>query len=346
MTPGIAINGTNTFTALYSLFTTAVMDPIQSLTSDVLAAAGLPLELLLILMLMVMGIGMVYGRTNADGVVNRLIRMTIVVTVIAESSVYFFYVQGFFLHGLPNFLTTHIIDLFSGAPAHGASPSSPGSGFDMALKVILSDAKQLEKTAPTGIDGIVPRLEAAFITIIAVAALGFLFAVFMVIQTLIGIVIVIGPLMVLGYLFDYTKRITDGWLSALITLSILTLVVDIVVLVLVAAVNEIFADITMTGNFATNLQAYLGGLAGIVVIALAVAVLPRVIEGIGGGVALGLGLENSSRWLRGAPLFLPRSGRSIGGGSGAAGGAGGGTRRPSASSRILNRIRNRNKGNP
>ena len=315
---------------------------IQGLTSDVLAAAGLPLELLMVLMLMVMGIGMIFGQTNADGVVNRLIRMTIVVTFVAESSVYFFYVQGFFLHGIPNFFTTHIIDLFTSAPAPGASPASPGRGFDMALKVILSDAQHLEKTAPTGIDGVVPRLEAAFITIIAVSALGFLFSVFMVTQTLIGIVIVIGPLMVLGYLFDYTKRITDGWISALITLSILTLVVDIVVLVLVAAVNQIFANITMTSNFGDNLQAYLGGLAGIVVVAIAVAVLPRVIEGIGGGVALGLGLENSNRWLRGTPLFRPGSqiGRSSGGS-----GAAGGNARPSATSRIINRIRNRNKGN-
>jgi type IV secretion system protein VirB6 len=338
------MNGTNTFTALYTVFTTSVMDPIKSLTSDVLVAAGLPLELLLVLMLMVMGIGMVYGRTNAAGVVNRLIRMAIVVSVIAESSVYFFYVQGFFLHGIPDFFTTHIIDLFTAAPAHGASPASPGAGFDTALDVILHDSKELAKTAPTGINGIVPRLETAAITSISVFALAFLFAVFMVVQTMIGFVIVIGPLMVLGYLFDYTKRITDGWLSALITLSIMTLVVDIVVLVLVAAVNEIFANISMTGNFAENIQAYLGGLAGVFVIAVAVAVLPRVIEGIGGGVAVGLGLENSSRWLRGSPLFMPgsRGNRSIGGGFGADGSAG----RPSTSSRIVNRIRNRNKGNP
>ncbi len=339
-----SINGTNTFTAIYNIFTTSVIDPIKSLTSDVLVAAGLPLELLLIIMLMVMGIGMVYGRTNAAGVVNRLIRMAIVVSVIAESSVYFFYVQGFFLHGIPDFFTTHIIDLFTAAPAHGASPTSPGTGFDTALNVIMGDAKLLEKSAPTGISGIVPRFEIAAITSISVAALAFLFAVFMVVQTLIGFVIVIGPLMVLGYLFDYTKRITDGWLSALITLSIMTLVVDIVVLVLVAAVNKMFSDMNLTNGFNQNVESFLGGLAGIFVIAVAVAVLPRVIEGIGGGVALGLGLENSSRWLRGSPLFMPgsRGNRSIGGGSGADGSAG----RPSTSSRIINRIRNRNKGNP
>lgn len=341
----IPINGTNTFVSLYSIFTTSVLNPIQALTSDVLAAANIPLVLLLIIMLMVIGIGVLLGRTTADGVVKRLVRMSIVVMFIATSGAYFHYVQGFFLTGLPNFLNTHIISLFTGQ--YGASQSSPGAGFDNALLAILADANNIAKTAPTGINGVVPHIELGLIELISVAALAFLFAIFILVQTLLGIVIVIGPLLVLGYLFDYTKRITDGWISALITLSLLTLVVDIVVLVLVAAVDTIFSNISLSANFQTNIEAYEGGLAGIVIIAIAVAVLPRVIEGIGGGVALGLGLESSSRWLRGAPLFLPGSrGRSIGGGASAGGGTGGSTGRQSASSRIINRIRNRNKGNP
>lgn len=338
----IPLNGTNTFAALYGIFTTSVLEPIQSLTSDVLSAANIPLVLLLIIMLTVIGIGVILGQTTADGVVNRLIRMSIVVTFIAGSSVYFHYVQSFFLTGLPEFFSTHIISVDTGQ--YGASRSSPGAGFDHALSYILYDAKFVAKTAPTGLNGIVPRLELALTESIAVAALAFLFAIFIIVQTLLGIVIVIGPILVIGYLFDYTKRITDGWISALITLSLLTLVVDIVVLILVAAVNDIFSNLALTANFETNLETMLGAAAGIAVIAFAVAVLPRVIEGIGGGVALGLGLEHSNRWLRGSPLFMPGSrgnapiGRDTSMGSG--------TGRQSTSSRIINRIRNRNKGNP
>lgn len=340
----IPMNGTNTFTALYSIFTISVIDPIQSLTSDVLAAANLPLQIMMILMVMVIGIAVIFGNASPPGVVNRLIRMSIVVMFIAESGVYFHYVQDFFSTGLPNFFTNHVVDLYTGAQP--AKPgTSPGTGFDHALSVILSDAKAVLKFAPSGINGIVPRLEVAAVETISVAALGFLFAVFIIVQALIGIVIVIGPILILGYLFDYTKRITDGWISALITLSILSLVVDIVVLVLVAAVNTIFSNLVLTGNFQQNLETMLGGAAGIVVIALAVAVLPRVIEGIGSGVALGLGLESSNRWLRGSPLFLSgsRGGRSNGGG--ADGSASSGSRGRTAASRIINRIRNRNKGN-
>ncbi len=338
----IPLNGTNTFVSLYSIFTTSVLDPIQALTSDVLAAANLPLVLLLIIMVIVIGIGVILAPTTPEGVVNRLIRMSIVVMFLAGSSVYFHYVQGFFLTGLPNFFNAHIISLYTGV--YGASQTSPGAGFDHALSVILADAKTITHTAPTGINGIVPRLEVGLCEAVAVAALAFLFGVFIIVQTLLGIVIVIGPLLVIGYLFDYTKRITDGWISALITLSLLTLVVDIIVLVLVAAVDDIFSNLILTTNFETNLETMLGGAAGIAVIAFAVAVLPRVIEGIGGGVALGLGLESSNRWLRGAPLFLPgsRGNRSIGRDTSMGGGAG----RQSTSSRIINRIRNRNKGNP
>lgn len=335
------INGTNTFVSLYSIFTTDVLDPIRALTSDVLVAANLPLEFVLVIMLMVIGIGMILGRTTSDGVVNRLIRMAIVVSLIAQSGLYFHYVQGFFLTGIPNYISGHIINTFTGK--YTTSLTSPGTGFDHALAVILGEAKIVTHSAPTGIDGIVPRLVVAFGEIVALSALAFLFAVFVIVQTVLGIVIVIGPIMVIGYLFDYTKRFTDGWLSALITLSLLTLVIDIVVLVLVSAIDTIFSDLDIVkgGNIAQNLQVWLGGLAGIVVIAMAVAVLPRVIEAIGGGVAVGLGLENSNRWLRGTPLFRPGSGlgRSSGGS-----GAGGGNARPSATSRIINRIRNRNKG--
>ncbi|MDD2859728.1 MAG: type IV secretion system protein [Acidiphilium sp.] len=344
------MNGTNTFTVLYEIFTTSAIDPIKALTSAVLSAANVPLQILLIVMVMVIGIAVVFGNASPAGVVSRLIRMSIVVTFVAGSGVYFQYVQGFFLTGLPNFFTQHIVDLVTGN--YGGLQSSPGTGFDAALSLILKDVARVQKTIPQGfggINGIVPGLELMLAEAVAVLALAFLFAVFVIIQTLLGIVVVIGPLMILGYLFDYTKRITDGWISALVTLSVLTLVVDIVVLVLLAAVQIIFSNIELTGSFAQNLEAFFGGAVGIVVIALAVAVLPRVIEGIAGGVALGLGLENTSRWLRGSPLFLG-GGKSIGGGSpsgrisDASNPVGGGVR--PATSRMLARIRNRNKGNP
>ncbi len=341
------MNGTNTFTVLFNIFTNAVIDPIQSLTSDVLSAANLPLQMMLIIMVMVIGVAVIFGNASPSGVVNRLIRMSIVVMFIAGSGVYFHYVLDFFSTGLPDFFTTHIVDVFTGTP--GASQASPGTGFDAALNLILKDAESIQKTMSTGISGIVPGLELMAAEAVAITALAFLFAIFIIVQTLEGIVITLGPILILGYLFDYTKRITDGWIAALVTLSILSLVVDIVVLVLVAAVQTIFSNIQETGSTTQTIESFLGGTVGVVVIALAVAVLPRIIEGIGGGVALGLGLEHSNRWLRGSPLFLSglRGGRSIGGGVGAGGSpAPSGNTGRSAGARIINRIRNRNKGNP
>lgn len=350
----IKLNGTNTFTALYTLFQQSVLNPVQAITSDVLAAAGLPLQILMIIMLMVIGIAVLLGRANPPGVVNRLIRMAIVVSVIAGSGIYFHYVQSFFLTGLPDWLNKHIVSLATGAS--GVSQSSPGTGFDYAMNLILHDAKKVTQAAPTGLDGIVPGLEVVFCEAVAVICLGFLFAVFIIVQTLLGIVIIIGPLMILGYLFDYTKRFTDGWISALITLSLLSLVIDIVVLILVNVVSEIFGNLSFTGNFALDLQTLVGGAAGIVVIALAVAVLPRVIEAIGGGIAVGIGLENSSRWLRGSSLFLPnssgqasRQSRSSNPGQNSTGQASRQSRNgnngwnSTVTSRIVNRIRNRNR---
>ncbi len=336
----MTFDGNNTFTALYSIFQTSLIDPIQSITSDVLSAANLPLELLLVIMLMVMGIAVILARANPSGVINRLIRMSIVVFMIAGSGTYFHYVQSFFLTGLPDWLNTHIISLDTGS--YGASQTSPGAGFDYAMNSIMHDAKEVTTTAPDGLNGIVPRLEVGLCESVAIICLGFLFAVFMIVQILLAIVIIIGPLLILGYLFDYTKRITDGWISALITLSLLSLVIDIVVLILVNVVDQIFNNLSFTGNYAQDFQTLIGGTAGIVVIALAVSVLPRVIEAIGGGVAVGLGLENSGRWLRGASLFTPNSSGKAGSqGRGRITGSGSTNR--SATSRIVNRIRNRNR---
>ncbi|MGC9271256.1 type IV secretion system protein [Acidiphilium sp.] len=306
-------------------------------------------------MILIIGGEMLMGRTTPGAVLNRFVRIGFVVALIANSSLYYHYVQDFFMTGIPDFITKHVIDVYTAGASSSSlaatTQASPGAGFDDVLNQIIKNALIASKSAPTGLQGIVPSFEVGLVELISILALGFLFAVFVTVQTILGITVVIGPIMILGYIFEYTKRITDAWISALVTLAIMTLVVDVVVLILLGAINAIFSNMALVkGDFSQNIEALLGGAAGIVVIGLAVAVVPRVIEGIGGGVAVGLGLENAHRWLRGGPVVerpLNAAGRGaqfLGRQAGSAGLRAGGRGARALYRRVAARFRNRNGG--
>jgi type IV secretion system protein VirB6 len=335
--------GNTTFEFLYSQFTLYVIDSIKSVVSDALVAGNAPLQAALVLMLMVLGFAFFTGRASNGFLFNRLIRMLIVVTFLSVSGVYFHYVQDLFLTGIPDFLNTHLMVGVARPP--GYTTTNPGGAFDVVLTEILHDSNLVLKESPSGIQGIIPGIEILVCEAVAILALTFMFAIFVLIQTLTGVVIVLGPMLILFYLFDYTKRITDGWVAALITLSILTAAIDVVIEILLFLINTIYGAIVPTGQWQTDLGSLLGGAAAILCIGFAVAVLPRVIEAVSGGVATGLGLESSHRWLRGAPLTDPLA-RHTARGAGraalwtgrlAASGAGIGAQR------VINRVRNRNR---
>ena len=288
-----------------------------------MSAAQLPLNAVLVIFVAVLGYATLTGRmTYGDGV-NRIVRMTFVVLFVTSASVYSEYVVSFFTTGLPNFFAQNV----AGAPGG----TNPGASFDTIMTQMWVYATKVWENAPWGFKAIYDGILIVVSLAIVACALVIMFAVFLVVQTLLGVVVAMGPLVILGYLFDYTKRIVDGWIDVLVTLSIITLGVNIVLELLLKAIMTALNDLAFPQSIQDQLVALLGVSLVVLVLSAAVVILPRIVERIGNGV--GVPMDHARRWLRGEP-----GARSAAYGAAGAAALSGS---PAVARQIVTRVRNR-----
>ena len=289
------LTGTDTFEYIYQAYADGISSGISSVVDKVLSAAQLPLNSMLVILVAILGYATLTGRVNYNDGVSRIVRMSFVVLFVTSASVYGEYVVSFFTTGLPDFFAQNI----AGAPGG----TNPGASFDTIMTQMWTYASIVWEHAPWGFKAIYDGILIIVSVTIVACALVVMFAVFLVVQTLLGIAVAIGPLIILGYLFDYTKKIVDGWIDVLVTLSIVTLGVDIVLELLLKAITAALNDLTLTGSVNNQLQELLGVSLVVLVLSAAVVILPRIVERIGG--AVGVPMHHAQRWLRGEPALRP-----------------------------------------
>jgi type IV secretion system protein VirB6 len=316
------LTGYNTFQYIYQAYSDGISSGISSVVSKVLTTAQQPLSAMLVLFVAAIGYLTLTGRLSYNDGVNRMVRMAFVILFVSSASVYGEYVVSFFTTGLPDFFAQNI----AGAPGG----TNPGATFDSILTNMFIDATTVWKNAPWGFKAIYDGMLIVLSLAIVGCALVLMFAVFLVVQTLLGVVVAVGPLVILGYLFDYTKKIVDGWIDVLVTLSIVTLAVDIVLELLLTAITTALNGLALSGSANNQLAQLLGVSLVVLVLSTAVVILPRVIERIGNGV--GVPMDHARRWLRGEPAL--RSAAYGAGGAAALSGS------PATAQRIVTRLRN------
>jgi len=317
----VELTGCNTFQYLYQAYSSGISSGISAAVSQVLSTAQLPLNAMLVIFVAILGYATLTGRMAYGDGVDRIIRMTFVVLFVTSSSVYSEYVVSFFTTGLPNFLAQHI--------AGASAGTNPGSSFDAIMTQMWIKATKIWESAPWGFKAIYDGMLIVLSLAIVGCALVAMFAVFLVVQTLLGIVVAVGPLVILGYLFDYTKKIVDGWIDVLVTLSIVTLGIDIVLELLLKAITTALNALTLSGSSTNQLAQLLGISLVVLVLSSALVILPRVVERIGNGV--GAPMDHVRGWMRGQTVV--RSSAAI---AGTAAGLGG---LAAAAPRVPSRLR-------
>ena len=290
------MTGFNVFEFIYQTYLTSIAGSITTVVDKSLATAQGPLLVTLTLLLMFYGYDVVAAQGTTFGqAMRRVLRIAVVAFLVANTSAYNTYVVGFFTSGLPNFFAQHI----AGAPGG----TNPGAGFDKALIDMWFKTTAVWKVAPGWIKGVFFDIGSIAAFVIVACALVMMFAVFLVVQMLIGVMVVIGPIIILAWLFDYTRKIVNGWIDVLITLSLLTLTINVLVELLVSAIGTALTATQLSGPATDQLLDLLGISLVVLVLSASVLVLPRIIERIAGGVAAGVGLESAHRWMRGEPAW-------------------------------------------
>ena len=197
---------------------------IQSAITSLLAAVAAPLLACVTLWIIVQGVLVMRGDLDARRGITRIIRVALVVGMLTSSGLYTTYVQNAFMTSIPDWLAAAA----GGAPSALTTPQT----FDNMWQVT-------EHTIET-VNGQLSQFD--FIDAVSLAIIELLIALFLLVSfaiyefatIVVGIMVAIGPVLLVGYLFEATKGVADRWIGKLITYSILTLLINVTLNIVLA----------------------------------------------------------------------------------------------------------------
>ena len=207
------------FSDLDLSYGTAFGAGITSSIGNILSSVGQPLMASVTVWIVVQGILVMRGDLDTRTGITRIIRVALVVGILTSSTLYVTYVQTFFITSLPNWFAT-----ITGAASTGSPLTTPQT-FDNMWSVSEGMIEGVSKglswyDIPDAISLVLAEL-----VILVVLVVTFSIYEFAIVVT--SIIVAIGPIIIVGYLFESTKTVTDRWIGKLITYSILTLLINI-----------------------------------------------------------------------------------------------------------------------
>jgi type IV secretion system protein VirB6 len=260
-----------------------------------------PLTVVVVLWIIVTGILVMRGDISVRHGITKIVSVSVVVGILMSATLYNEYVTSFFTTGLPNWLAT----VLTGTT--GAQPSA--KQFD----VLWNDADQLIGTAWTGLNfyNVLYSVELALLQDVIVVPIGITFLIYELARIITDVIVSVGPFVLAGYLFAATRGVADRWVGKMITLAILTLLVDIVLSIIIQGDTAYF-NVSMTnmspgaavpGNVAVCIQFLIFLTLG----SLITCFLPGIAAFLGGGIEISpLAMFTAASQARRVTGILPR----------------------------------------
>jgi type IV secretion system protein VirB6 len=152
------------------------------------------------------------------GGITRIIKVALVVGILTSAGLYTNYVQTLFITTIPNWFATA-----AGGP-HVNATSTPAT-FDNMWSVTENMVEKIGQRV--AIYDIIDAVSLALIELCLMILLIVTFAIYEFAIIIIGVMVAIGPIVIVGYLFEATKGVADRWVGKLITYSLLTLLINI-----------------------------------------------------------------------------------------------------------------------
>lgn len=189
----------------------------QTAISALLAAVATPLMACVTLWIIIQGILVMRGDLDARQGVTRMIRVAVVVGILTSSGLYTTYVQTAFMTTIPTWLAT----------SAGGSPSAISTPQTFDNMWAVTEHKIESVSARLSTFDVINAVSLAVIELCIAVFLIIAFAIYEFATIIVGIMVAIGPVLLVGYLFEATKGVADRWIGKLITYSILTLLINV-----------------------------------------------------------------------------------------------------------------------
>jgi type IV secretion system protein VirB6 len=274
-------------------FDTFVQTPFSTgMTSTVNAAMSAiqgPLTALVVLWIIITGILVLRGDVSVRIGISRIITVSIVVGLLMSTTLYDEYIVTFFTTGLPNWIASSL------GTGQTTTQASTFNQMWISSQMVLAGAGK----GLNSLTQLVPEFELAILDILLIVPIGIIFLIWEVTRIMTDIVVCVGPFLLAGYLFSATKGVADRFVGKLISLAILTLLVDVVLSILVSAINsyiattsaDIVAGQTMgwfgtTENASASVFVCLQLVFFLAVSSLITVFLPGLAAFLGGGISV------------------------------------------------------------
>ena len=293
------------FENIASDLSTAFSAGVTQATTNGLSAISAPLMALVVLWVIVQGILVMRGDIDARGGVTRIIRVALVVGLLTSSGLYTSYVATLFQTTLPNWIGSSI--------SNTANVSNTPQAFDQIWNTTVHEIVTVQ--SQVNWYDVVDQVSLSLIEMIVNILLLVTFAIYEISQVMMAVIVAVGPFVLAGYLFDATKRVAENWLGKLIGLTILTLLVNIVLVTILAGEQLYIRSIVNNpasgaGAVPVEVQILFELCMFLGLSAFIVVLLPGIAAAIGGGIGFNLGgaARTTSMALGGASR-IARSGR-------------------------------------
>ena len=199
-------------------FGTAFGTGTQTAITAMLAVVAAPLLACVTLWIIVQGILVMRGDMDPRGGITRIIKVAMVVGILTSSGLYTNYVQTLFITTIPNWFAT-------AAGGSQAAITSTPAAFDNMWAVTEHTVETVDAQIP--IYDIVDAVSIVLIELAIMVLMVVTFAIYEFAIIITGVMVAIGPVVIVGYLFEATKGVTDRWIGKLITYGLLTLLINI-----------------------------------------------------------------------------------------------------------------------
>ncbi len=253
---------------------------IQSSITALLAAVATPLMACVTLWIIIQGILVMRGDMDARGGITRIIKVALVVGILTSSGLFTSYVQTLFMTTIPNWFAT------AAGGTQAAIASTPAT-FDNMWQVTEHTVETVGQQI--AIYDIIDAVSLVLIELVLMVLLIVTFAIYEFAIIVTGIIVAIGPVVIVGYLFEATKAVTHRWIGMLISYSLLTLLINVTLAIVLAGEKNYMRSILM--QQASGLAAVSVELKILIELAMFFAMgafiiisLPAIAATIGGGL--------------------------------------------------------------
>ncbi|MCA0049309.1 type IV secretion system protein [Mesorhizobium sp. B283B1A] len=281
------------FTAIHTIFDLAFTSGLHNVLEKIQEAVSAPLVACVTLWIIIQGCLVMRGQVDARGSISRVIMVSIVVALILDQSNYQQYIETFFDDTIPRF-------------AHKISSSDlPFVDIPRKLDFMFAASQYAFQMIASEIGTMNGQDILAFqgAQWIFYGSLWTAFEIYDAVGILTKLLLAIGPLVLVGYLFDRTRDMATRWIGQLLSYGLLLLLLNIVATIVIAAeavsLTAMLIIIKMSGTTAAKII----GLYELDMLFLAgdalIIALPTIASSIAGGSLAGENrpLSNLNRYF-------------------------------------------------